>query len=328
VGEQRHSGDLAIPPNDLLQRIGPMGETDPVGAYEISGREHREYIDRRLPDDWDWAGKRTLDFGCGSGRILRNFLAETEVAEFWGCDIDQPSIDWLQEHLEPPFHFFATEEEASLPQDDGTFDLIYAFSVYTHFTDNWAGWMAEHHRVLKDGGLLLLSFLGEGMIEPLTGETWDADRIGMNPLLHGYPWELGGPIAFNSEWWIRAHWGRAFDIVSLTPHEGGDPPFGHGIALLRKKPVTITIEELTRLEPDEPREIAALQYNIEQLRDDTLRLREDGARLRAANADLQKQIESAHAATTENVRLREAMERSTSWRLTAPLRAAKQHRRS
>ena len=130
-----------------------MGDTDPVGVYETSGREHREDIDGLLPDSWDWAAKRTLDFGCGSGRILRNFLPETEVAEFWGCDIDRPSIDWLQENLEPPFHFFPTEEEASLPQADGTFDLIYAFSVYTHFTENWAGWMAEHHRVLKDGGL-------------------------------------------------------------------------------------------------------------------------------------------------------------------------------
>jgi SAM-dependent methyltransferase len=311
------SSPSPIPPRDLLQRIGPMGDTDPVGVFEVSGREHREFIDGLLPDDWDWAGKRTLDFGCGVGRILRNFLPETEVAEFWGCDIDRPSIDWLQANLEPPFHFFATEEEASLPQDDGTFDLIYAFSVYTHFTDNWAGWMVEHHRVLADGGLLLLSFLGEGMSEALTGEAWDEDRTGMNPLLHGFPWELGGPIAFNSEWWIRAHWGRAFEIVGLTPHGGGDPPHGHGMALLRKKPVAITVEELTRLEPDEPREIAALQHNVEQLRDDTLRLREENARLR-------DHLGASEAATGEHQRVREEMEASSSWRLTAPLRAAKQ----
>ena len=305
-----------IPPRDLLSRIGPMGDTDPVGTFEWTGLEHRRFIDGLLPDDWEWTGTRTLDFGCGVGRILRNFLPETEVAEFWGCDIDRPSVEWLQANLEPPFHFFATEEEASLPQEDGFFDLIYAFSVYTHFTDNWAGWMAEHHRVLGDGGLLLLSFLGEGMSEALTAEPWDEDRTGMNPLLHGYPWELGGPIAFNSEWWIRAHWGRAFEIVSLAAHGGGDPPEGHGMALLRKKPVAITAEELLRLEPDEPREIAALQHNVEQLRDDTLRLR-------AENAHLREQLAESQASDRENRRVREEIEGSTSWRLTAPLRAVR-----
>lgn len=95
-----------------------------------------------------------LDFGCGVGRVLRQFAPEAEEAELWGCDLDGPSIGWLRENLSPPFHFFESEERAGLPQADGHFDLIYAFSVYTHFTDNWAEWLLEHHRVLADGGLL------------------------------------------------------------------------------------------------------------------------------------------------------------------------------
>src|SRR5262249_12076302 len=158
-------------------------------------------------------GKRVLDFGCGVGRVLRQFLPETEAAEFYGCDLDAPSVEWLQQSFSPPFQIFETSERAGLPQEDGVFDLIYAFSVYTHFTDNWAEWLLEHHRVLADGGILFATFLGEGMLEPLTGETWEEGLIGMNPLLHGFPWDNGGPLAFNSPWWLRAHWGRAFDIV-------------------------------------------------------------------------------------------------------------------
>jgi SAM-dependent methyltransferase len=311
---------LPIPPPELLQRIGPMGETDPVRVFEESGATHRKFIEEMLPDGWDWTGKRTLDFGCGSGRIIRNFLPEAEAAEFWGCDIDRPSIDWLKANLEPPFHFFPTEEAAALPQEDGFFDLIYAFSVYTHLTENWAGWMLEHHRVLADGGYLLVSYLGEGMSEALTAEAWDEDRTGHNPQLYGYPWELGGPIAFNSQWWIHAHWGRAFEIVKLLPYVAEDPPAGHGMALLRKKPMAITEADLLRLEPDEPREIAAIQHNVEQLRDDTLRLR-------AENAHLHEHLAAAQAAAKENERLRNELEASSSWRLTAPLRAAKARRR-
>jgi SAM-dependent methyltransferase len=311
----------------MVERTGPTEERDPGAEFEAVGRFHRAMIEDLLPADWDWAGRRTLDFGCGSGRVLRQFAREAAEAEFWGCDIDRPSIDWLQENLEPPFHFFATDVEAALPSEDGYFDLIYAISVYTHFTDNWAGWMVEHHRALKDGGLLLVSFLGEGMHESLTGEPWDEDRTGMNPMLHGYPWELGGPIAFNSEWWIRAHWGRAFDVVTLNNVQGGEPHFAHGMALLRKKPVAVTAEELRRLEPGEPREVAALQHNVEQLRDDALLLREDNARLRAVAEDLRARVAAAEAAAADNLRLREEMEGSSSWRLSAPLRSALRRRR-
>lgn len=304
--------DLPYPPRDLLRRIGPMGEENPVGVYENTGRLHRDLLQSVLPDDWSWSGKRVLDFGCGVGRVLRQFAPEAKEAEFWGCDLDTPSVEWLQRNLSPPFQIFESGEEPGLPQEDGFFDLIYAYSVYTHFTDNWAGWLLEHHRVLADGGLLFATFLGEGMLEPLTGEKWDEDRIGMNPLLHGYSWDLGGPIALNSPWWIRAHWGRAFDIVELLPViEDGVP--SHGIVLACKKPVRKTVDDLIALEPGEPRELASVLHHVEQLTDET-------ARLRVAH-------EAQAAELTELRRLPgalSAIQNSLSWRLTAPLRAAKQ----
>lgn len=306
-------GSLIIPPPDLLQRIGPMGDEDPVGIYEETGRLHRQLLETTLPDDWSWTGKRVLDFGCGIGRMMQQFTPEAEEAEFWGCDLDRPSLDWLEANLSPPFHFFESTEVAGLPQEDGFFDLIYAFSVYTHFTGNWASWLLEHHRVLADGGLLFATFLGEGMIESLTGEQWDEDRIGMNHLMHGYSWELGGPIAFNSEWWLRAHWGRAFEIVELYPRLGEGVP-SHGIILARKKPVQVTVEDLTRLEPDEPREIEALQHHVEQLAAEVDRLQGSHGAQQGTRAELERELTG--------------IKESASWRLTAPLRSAKKLRQS
>jgi SAM-dependent methyltransferase len=305
--------DLPIPPPNLLHRIGPMGEKDAVGTYENSGHLHRRLLENVLPADWEWDGKRVLDFGCGSGRVLRQFAPESERAEFWGCDLDRPSLDWLEAHFSPSFHIFESAEEPGLPQADGYFDLIYAFSVYTHFTDNWAGWLLEHHRVLADGGLLFATFLGRGMLKPLTGEEWDEDKIGMNPLMYGYPWDKGGPIAINSPWWIRAHWGRAFEIVELKPVvEEGVP--SHGVVLARKKPVSIDRDELTRLEPDEPREIESLRHHVEQLADETSRLRQAHDLLVAQVEDLRPRAEAL-----------EDLQRSRSWKLTAPLRRGKQY---
>jgi SAM-dependent methyltransferase len=320
VTEPKSASLLPFPPLKLVQRIGPMGDEDPVGTYERTGRRHRDLIEHMLPDDWTWSRRHVLDFGCGAGRVLRHFAPEAREAEFWGCDIDRPSIAWMREHLSPPFHIFECDEAPGLPQDDGYFDLIYAFSVYTHLTDNWAGWLLEHHRVLADDGLLLASFLGEGMIEELIGEQWDENRIGMNTLSHGNPWDCGGPITLHSPWWLRAHWGRAFEILELLPHTGEDRPHGHGFALMRKKPVRLTVEDLQRLEPGETREIAALQHHLEQLRDESRQLRE-------ALAPAELELAQAREELALHRELLAAMQASASWRLTAPLRAAKRRLR-
>ena len=284
-----------------------MGD-DPIANYENSGLMHRQMLDGMMPGDWSWEGRRVLDFGCGVGRVLRQFADQADAGEFYGCDLDTASVEWLRQNLSPPFHIFESSEEAGLPQEDGFFDLVYAFSVYTHFTDNWAEWLLEHHRVLKDGGILFATFLGEGMLEHSTGEVWEEDRIGMNTLLHGFPWDKGGPLAFNSPWWIRAHWGRAFEIVQLLPYVEPDVQ-SHGIIVARKKPVQLTVEDLTALEPDEPREITALQHHVEQLSEEVrnLRLAHD-----AREADVHKL----------NDALKE-IESSFSWRITTPLRRAK-----
>jgi SAM-dependent methyltransferase len=296
-----------------------MGDENPTSVYDRTGREHRELIESMLPDDWSWSGRRVLDFGCGVGRVLRQFAPEAEEGEFWGCDLDRSSIAWLRENLSPPFHVFDSNEAPGLPQKDGYFDLIYAFSVYTHLTDHWAGWLLEHHRALADNGLLFVTFLGEGMAEALIDEKWDEDRIGMNTLLHGNPWDIGGPIALNSPWWIRAHWGRAFDILDLWPQIDGDTWVRHGVVLMRKRPVQLTVEDLERLEPDEPREIVALQHHVGQLRDETLRIR---AAYEAQAEQLDKQAERLDR-QSDLARAITEIRTSASWRLTAPLRAAK-----
>jgi SAM-dependent methyltransferase len=300
--------ELPYPTGKLVGRIGPMGDEDPLGVYERSGRSHRQMLDDFLPADWTWEGKRVLDFGCGVGRVLRQFLPEAGEAGFYGCDLDTPSVEWLQANFSPPFHIFESGEEAGLPQEVGFFDFVYAFSVYTHFTGNWAEWLLEHHRVLKDGGILFATFLGEGMLEHLTGEVWDEDRIGMNPLLHGFSWDKGGPLAFNSPWWIRAHWGRGFEMVHLLPRVEPDVP-SHGVIVARKKPAQLTVESLTALEPGEPREITALLHHVDQLSEESRSLR---AAYDARGADVDKL----------NKALRD-VESSFSWRITSPLRRAK-----
>jgi SAM-dependent methyltransferase len=210
-----------------------------------------------LPDDWSFEGKRVLDFGCGAGKVLRHFASEAEVAELHGCDIDEPSIDWLERELCPPFHAFRNEEEPPLPGiADENYDLVLALSVFTHLTDRWSDWLLELHRVLKPGGLLIATFLGRAASEVYMRRPYDEDRIGMKVLHPRQDWDAGGPTVFHSKWWLRAHWGRAFDFAELRP---GTEPGQHGMMLLRKRPVTLTKADLERPEPGEPRERRGLR---------------------------------------------------------------------
>ena len=287
---------VPFPPQELAHRVCSLdGRSNPYEVYEQRGLEARNALLDLLPDDWDFRGKRVLDFGCGAGRTLRHFLDEAESAEIWGADIDPPSIDWLQANLCPPLHVRLSRPDPPLELEGGSFDLIWALSVFTHLTDSSIPWLLELHRLLAPGGLLIATYMGRWTSEELIGETWDEDRVGMNALRHDQDWDLGGPMTLMSDWWVRAHWGRAFEILRVEPLV-----HGQSWALMKKRDVSLTPAELEEPERDEPREYLALRHHIDQLRRDQ----------RAALAEMRRSYES-----------------SRSWRITAPLRALGRLRR-
>ena len=93
--------------------------------FRKSGLDRKRAILRLLPDDYSLSGRRVLDFGCGSGRVLRHFLREAEAGEFWGCDVHEPSVEWIARSLAPPINVHMLDGKPRLPHPDGHFDLIY-----------------------------------------------------------------------------------------------------------------------------------------------------------------------------------------------------------
>jgi ubiquinone/menaquinone biosynthesis C-methylase UbiE len=80
----------ALPPNHLAQRVSGTIEEE----FDAQGRGIKDCIVWSLPESFNFAHKKVLDFGCGTGRVLRHFQTEAQRAEFWGCDIHAPSISW------------------------------------------------------------------------------------------------------------------------------------------------------------------------------------------------------------------------------------------
>jgi hypothetical protein len=96
----------------------------------------------------------------------------------------------------------------------------------------------------------------------------------MNVLNAGLPWAEGGPSVWHAPWWIRAHWGRVFEIEELRTHgfTTGDAT-GPGVVLMRKRKVALTPDDLLTPEPSEPREFDYLRANVEQLGRESAALR-------------------------------------------------------
>ena len=298
------SADYPYPPLELVDRVCTVKEwSEPVRVYEEMGAETRAALIGLLPDDWSFSGKRVLDFGCGAGRTLRHFLSEAEDTEFWGADVDAASIDWLQGSLCPPLHAWRSAHGPPLGLEHGSFDLAWAISVFTHLNLTSASWLLELHRLLKPDGLLIATYYGRWNSEYLAGEPWDEDRIGMNVLRHWQTWDHGGPVVLMSDWWVRAHWGRAFEILDVAPQI-------HNFTwvLMRRRDVELTSDDLERPE-DDPREYLAVRHNLRQVQRevDMFRGQVDDL-LRAHEAALDRQ--------------RRGYEETQSWRLTRPLRVA------
>jgi SAM-dependent methyltransferase len=281
----------------------------PADGYREIAHFHRARIDSLLPSDWSWRDKRVLDFGCGPGRTLSEFAAEAEQAEFVGCDIHAESLAWARANL-PQFSFVQNSERPPLDLPASSFDLVYGVSVFTHLTEHWSGWLAEIHRLLRPGGLGVFSFLGEALWQPFGAGAhadWVEDETGMLITLAGRSWDEGGPNVFHSEWWLREHWGRGFEILELRARDTWNGAEGHGWIVLRREPGELSAEDLERPNASDPREALAMARNVRLLVGEARGQAEHTARVDGELARLRAELDGVYA--------------GRSWRVTAPLRA-------
>jgi SAM-dependent methyltransferase len=309
---------MPSPPIELAIYVGGHSNEDPVAAYLEGGVAYADHLLAALPAGCDLGGKRVLDYGCGSGRIMRHMVERGTGAVFEGCDIHRPSVEWLAAHLAAPHAVFMGGEMPPLDRPDGRYRLIYATSVFTHLAGSWSRWLLELHRLLDDDGLLMVTHIGPSFAETFGEDPWREDRIGMLTLAPGNPWEAGGPMVLHSQWWVRAHWGRCFEILSFEPDGFGvapGTPGSQGLIVLRKRPVVLDPEQLETLEPGEPREIEALQHALRRAHIESIEL----------NTYLNAYVDAYKQEATRSAALSERLE-ATEVDLLAKLRQAERPR--
>jgi SAM-dependent methyltransferase len=158
---------------------------------------------------------RWLDFGCGAGRIARHLLESPEIDELTGVDVDPLLVAWTQRRLRGA-SFRRIEPAPPLPFPDARFDVVVSVSVFTHFDEEpGRGWAAEVARVLRPGGLFLLSTHGAAIAasQPLP----DAARRRFAEtgflFLRG-DGRFNDDVAFHSAEYLRSAWAPWFELAS------------------------------------------------------------------------------------------------------------------
>ncbi len=228
-------GPDALPPGHLQHR-------QVAGVWGPSFYSEGRKILDQLAAAFREAGKpletaeSILDFGCGCGRVLRNFRDFPHTGDIWGCDIDAESIAWDRTHLADIGRFSANPTLPPTEFGNGQFDAIYAVSVFTHLPEEMQyAWLSELRRILRPGGVLVASYHG--------ANHWDVG----DPILkdevetRGFAYRTGDPTeglpdfymhAFQTPANIRKRWSWFFDVVAIRQ------TYIHGLqdaAILRRR---------------------------------------------------------------------------------------------
>ena len=135
-----------LPPPRL--RFNVAGTSSREAFVQVGSRAARE-IAGAVAESLD-----VLDFGCGCGRITAPLAALWPRARMHGVDVDAAAIRWCGRNLRGDFRVL--QPDHGLPFADGSFDLVYAVSLFTHMDEaQQFRWLAEVRRVVRSAGRLL-----------------------------------------------------------------------------------------------------------------------------------------------------------------------------
>jgi SAM-dependent methyltransferase len=156
-----------------------------------------------------------LDFGCGCGRVVRHWSGLP--GDVYGSDIHPRLVEWCRRHLR--FGRFGRNGlEPPLPHREGTFDLVYALSVFTHLPEALQRpWMQEMRRVLAPGGWLLITTHGESYASDL--DPADRAAFAAGRLVVRESGEAGSNVcgAYHPPAWVRSTLAAGFEVLDFVP---------------------------------------------------------------------------------------------------------------
>lgn len=245
------------PDRTLIDRV--VGENSSIHDFYTGGIQDWRRIETGLREGgFDFQrGGSILDFGCGCARVLRFFFVYAETCRIHGGDVDRPAIEWCKNHIDFA-EFEVLPENPPTCYADGQFDAVYAFSVFSHFSEQRQFlWLEEMQRITRPGAVLVFTTQGNqmidmvlkganpGMLAPLQQRLPQIERESFAFLPykklrfqrdenteHFSQWNLNEyGDTFILKPYIETHWTRYFDLVAHKE------PVEHGqdVVILRRR---------------------------------------------------------------------------------------------
>ncbi len=222
---------LPLQPPRLIHYVSGVYDRE---AFYHNGKQGAECIKKNLEKNnfSITQFRNVLDFGCGCGRVMRHWSNLTGP-QFYGSDYNPLLIDWCKKHL--PFARFSVNGLAPpLKFDDGTFDFLYAISVFTHLTQPLQqAWMNELRRVLTPGGCCMITVLGKRHLGRMTPEEQQEFLAGNLVVQHAKVPGTNTCLAFHPESYFKKNLTEGFEVVDYIPGGAEDASY-QDVFLLKK----------------------------------------------------------------------------------------------
>lgn len=167
----------------LLPRFAPadtqsmfVGSSGRTAMQE--GRRFVEYLLQVCREgglDFKRDDLRIADFGAGWGRYTRFMLKYAHPDNLFALEVQSHMVERSRKEFGRA-NFIKVDNFPPTPLQDEFFDLIFGYSVFSHLSPVCAdAWIAEFARIVKPGGLVVMTTQGRSFIEFCEGKRRSGD---------------------------------------------------------------------------------------------------------------------------------------------------------
>lgn len=213
--------ETPLPPPDLRFRISGTSDDRIFVLNGIQGSSQmmsyvQKYDHSKEPGLLDW--------GCGCGRYSNHIIKKWPRVLYTGSDIDTEAIAWCNNNIIGG-NFVVNSPYVPTSFANEQFSSVIASSVMTHLNkQNQLLWLKEIARILKPGGIFVVSVLGFTAAAQISGLKEKMKIKGivdgyLDPALDGIAPQGYYRDVFQTEKYTRKYWSQFFEIKEYV-HAG------------------------------------------------------------------------------------------------------------